>query len=162
MTSPLRSPGERLQTLAGDLPRREAAAVAASVVVLGLDCIVHDRGLFEHAIDTLTLWSSGAVRDDALATARGDIARAASRADSDDDRAAWCAMEAVVGLLDLAMEPMPIVAAKRAREVAGWVTEALAWPDPDVQPVVTEVEARVHGVIDAAANVVRGVATRSR
>jgi len=139
-----------MHRLHGALGSQLTLAVLVDVLGLCRELLVHDVALFDHARTVAEGWSTKQLQDDALDAARADVAVAASRADRDRDRAAWCTLEALVACLDVALHPMPMVAAKKGRDAAGWMLEALVWPEVDDPVVWKAVTARVHEALDGA------------
>ena len=86
---------------------REGLAGAVAVTRLAIDQLVNDRELFAQGVDRVDEWIGGAVAEEALVLMRADLAAAATRADREEDRGAWLAMEAVVSLLDTALTREP-------------------------------------------------------
>ncbi|MDB4928910.1 MAG: hypothetical protein JWM10_1394 [Myxococcaceae bacterium] len=127
---------------------RQAIASAITVTRLALDQLVNDRALFAQAIDRVEEWLGGAVGDEALLLMRADIAAAATRADGDDDRGAWLAMEAVASLLDTALARDPWAVGHRGWRAVTCAAESMAWPDLDAPEIVDEVDARLHDALD--------------
>ncbi len=156
------SPGERLQReiLRVDAPgaepskrvtaRREATRPVVAIVRLVLDYVLDDREHIAHAIDVVEWWTRGQASDEGVVAARESIRGVASRADERDERCAWLAVQAVVALLDVALEPWWELAGKRARDLVGYVLEALCWPDPDDPAAVADASERLHEEIDRA------------
>lgn len=127
---------------------RLAITSAMTLTRLALDQLVNDRALFEQALDRVQEWLDGAVTHDALRWARSDVAAAATRADRDDDRGAWLAMEAVVALLDAALEPAPWAIGPHGWRAVACAAESMAWPDLDAPEIVAEVDERLHVALD--------------
>lgn len=160
----LLSPGERLQAevLGRDRPpdnnknvapivlRRNATRPAVAIARLVLDYVLDDREHIAHAIDVVEWWTRGQASDEGVVAARESIRSVASRADERDERCAWLAVQAVVALLDVALEPWWELAGKRARDLVGYVQEALCWPDPDDPEALADTSARLHEEIDRA------------
>lgn len=154
------SPGERLQReiLRVDAPnndpgkrvpsRREATRPAVAIVRLVLDYVLDDREHIAHAIDVVEWWTRGQANSEGVVAAREAIRAVAARADERDERCAWLAVQAVVALLDVALEPWWELAGKRARDLVGYVLEALAWPDADDPAALADASERLHGEID--------------
>ncbi len=146
-----RSAASRVRRLLDGAPgvtSRQAIAGAVTVTRLALDQLVNDRALFEQAIDRVGEWLDGSVTRDALRWMRADVAAAATRADRDDDRGAWLAMEAVVALLDTALEADPWAVGPRGWRAVTCAAESMAWPDLEEAAIVEEVDARLHDALD--------------
>src|SRR3990167_4823747 len=105
----------RLLDGATGVTQRQALGAVVTVTRMALDQLVNDRGLFAQAIDRVEEWLAGAVGEDSLVLMRADARAAAPRADREDDRGAWLAMEAVVSLLDAALSRDPWAIGQR-----GW------------------------------------------
>lgn len=142
-----RSPEREMQHLFARNPRRVMAAVLGAVARVSIDLVVNDQALFQHALSVIEQYGRGAVAEDAVEALRPAMALAASRADRDEARAAWSAMEAVVAVCDALLEPLPIVAEKKAYDAVAWVIEALVWPEDDDPAVHAAARARVHALM---------------
>lgn len=127
---------------------QQAIMAAVTATRMALDQLVNDRVLFAQAIDRVHEWLAGAVGDEALHLMRADVAAAATRADVDDDRGAWLAMEAVVALLDTALAADPWTMGHRGWRAVMCAAESMAWPDVDAPEIVDEVDARLHDALD--------------
>ena len=127
---------------------KQALASVVSVTRLALDQLVNDRGLFEQGIERVREWLAGSVGDEALTLMRADLAAAATRADRDDDRGAWLAMEAVVSLLDTALARDAWAMGHRGWRAVMCAAESMAWPDVDAPEIFDEVDARLHDTLD--------------
>lgn len=138
----------RLLDGAPGVTKGQAIAGASAVTRLAIDQLVNDRGLFAQAIDRVGEWLAGSVGDEALLLMRADIVAAATRADREDDRGAWLAMEAVVSLLDTALERDPWAIGHRGWRAVMCTAESIAWPDLDEPEILDEVDARLHDVLD--------------
>ena len=156
------SPGARLQAevLGRDRPpdntkyvapivlRRNATRPAVAVARLVLDYVLDEREHIAHAIDVVEWWTRGQASDEGVVAAREAIRGVARRADERDERCAWLAVQAVVALLDVALEPWWELAGKRARDLVGYVLEALCGPDPDDPAALAGAAERLHEEID--------------
>lgn len=140
----------RLLDGAPGVTQRQALGAVVTVTRMAHDQLVNDRALFGQAIDRVEEWLAGAVGDDSLALMRADIAAAASRADLAEDRGAWLAMEAVVSLLDTALEHDPWAVGLRGWRAVMCAAEAMAWPDVDAPEIFDEVDGRLHDALDRA------------
>lgn len=138
----------RLLDGAPGVSQRQALGAVVTVTRMALDQLVNDRGLFAQAIDRVEEWLAGAVGEDSLVLMRADIAAAATRADREDDRGAWLAMEAVVSLLDAALSRDPWAIGQRGWRAVMCAAEAMAWPDVDAPEIFEEVDARLHDALD--------------
>lgn len=130
--------------------RQQALRCAVALTRLALDQLVNDRALFSQAIDRVEEGIAAAVGDEALELMRADIAAAATRADGEEDRGAWLAMEAVVSLLDAALARDAWTVCHRGWRAVACAAESMAWPDVDDPAIVEEVDARLHDVLDRA------------
>ena len=128
--------------------QRQAIASVVTVTRLALDQLVNDRGLFAQAIDRVEDWLRGSVGEESLLLMRADIAAAATRADREDDRGAWLAMEAVVSLLDTALAREPWAVGLRGWRAVMCTAESMAWPDIDAPEILGEVDDRLHDALD--------------
>lgn len=138
----------RLLDGAPGVTQRQAIASAITVTRLALDHLVNDRALFAQAIDRVEEWLAGSVGEESLVVMRADIAAAATRADREDDRGAWLAMEAVVSLLDTALSRDPWAMGHRGWRAVMCTAEAMAWPDIDAPEIADEIDDRLHDVLD--------------
>ena len=150
--------GERRRTAANRVRRlldgppgvttRQAIESAITVTRLAVEQLVNDRALFSQSINRVAEWLDGAVGEDALVVMRADIAAAATRADREDDRGAWLAMEAVASLLDTALARDPWAMGHHGWRAVMCAAESMAWPDVDAPEVFDEVDARLHDALD--------------
>lgn len=129
---------------------RQALSAAAAVTRLAVDQLVNDRALFEEALDRVDAWVRGAVGADEVRWTRRDVVAAATRADGEDDRGAWLAMEAVVSLVDAVLEEDPWAVGPRGWRAVTCAAESMAWPDVDVDDIVAAVDERLHEALDRA------------
>ncbi len=146
-----RSAASRVRRLLDGAPgvsSRQAIASAVMLTRLALDQLVNDRALFEQAVERVNEWLNGSVTRDALRWMRADITAAATRADGEDDRGAWLAMEAVASLLDTALEVDPWAVGPRGWRAVTCAAESMAWPDLEEPTIVDEVDARLHDALD--------------
>ncbi len=142
-------PGRRLQMAAVHLgDRRASAAVAAHVARLSLDYVSIEREALERAIDVVSLWSQGNADDEGLIAARRDTSAAIARADAEGDRCACTCLLAAASLFDLALEPVFDVGAKRARDLAGYLLDAMCWPDVNDPALRETFQTTLHEVLD--------------
>lgn len=138
----------RLLDGAPGVTQRQAIASVITVTRMALDQLVNDRGLFAHAIDRVEDWLRGSVGEESLLLIREDLSAAATRADLEDDRGAWLAMEAVVSLLDTALTREPWAVGLRGWRAVMCTAESMAWPDLDASEILEEIDNRLHDVLD--------------
>ncbi|MFO0645260.1 MAG: hypothetical protein U0326_03405 [Polyangiales bacterium] len=143
------TPGRRLQMATVYLhDRRLCAALAARVARLALDYVTAEREVLERAIDVTAWWAGGDADLEGLDAARRHAATAAARAAAEDDRCAWTCLQAALALSDVAVEPMIDLAAKRARDLVGYVLDAMCWPDVGDEALRARLEATLHDDLD--------------
>jgi hypothetical protein len=148
-----RSAADRVRRLLDGAPgvtQRQAIASVVTVTRLAVDQLVNDRGLFAQGIRRVEEWLAGGVGVESLLLMRADIAAAASRADGEDDRGAWLAMEAVVSLLDAALAADTWAMGHRGWRAVMCAAESMAWPDVDAPEILSAVDARLHDALDRA------------
>ncbi len=145
------NPGRRLQMATVYLfDRRRCASLAARVARLALDYVTAEREVLERAIDVATWWARGDADLGGLDAARRHAASSAERAAAEDDRCAWTCLQAALALSDVAVEPMIDLAAKRARDLVGYVLDAMCWPDVGDEALRARLEEDLHDALDAA------------
>lgn len=152
------APGARLQmavTLLDDSrDRRRAVRAAGAVARAALDYVHDEREALERALDVVAWWVDEQAGAAGIAAARDHAAEVASRADAADDRCAWLAMKVAVTLADLALEPMPDLAGKGARDLVAYALEAMCWPDVDDPQLRAAAAEALHARIDEALDAV--------
>lgn len=151
------SPGERLQMAViylGD--RRACARLAGGVARVALDYLHDGREGLERAIEVALHWASSQADAEGLAAARHGAAELGARVAADDDRCAWTCIQTSLALADVALEPMPDLAAKRARDLAGYVLDAMCWPDVTDGSLRADAAARLHDALDALFDATHG------
>lgn len=145
------TPGRRLQMAMVYLyDRRICAALAARVARLALDHVTAEREVLERAIDVATWWAGGDADLEGLDAARRHAASAAARAAAEDDRCAWTCLQVALALSDVVVEPMMDLAAKRARDLVGYVLDAMCWPDVGDEALRAKLEETLHDDLDEA------------
>lgn len=157
------SPQRRLQMamIALDTDHRARVLLAAKVARLGLDYVTAERDVLERAVDVATWWAEGNADLAGLEAAQRDARAAASRA-SLDDRCGWACLQAALALSDVGLEPMPDLAAKRARDLVGYVLDAMCWPDDGDEALRAGFEESLHDALDAMFDRTRAPLTKAR
>lgn len=142
-------PALRLRSARLDGDARAWAATAA-VARACVHHVVEDEATLLRALAVFDDWCARRVQRDALAAVAADVAAARARADADDDRGAYLALESCDALYRAALEGFPEVSARLLWHACRCAMEALAWPDHDDDDIVRGVIARVDAVIDEA------------
>jgi hypothetical protein len=157
------SPQRRLQMAMIELGADPRARVllAAKVARLGLDYVTDERDVLERAVDVATWWAEGNADLAGLDAAHRDALAAASRA-SLDDRCGWACLQAALALSDVGLEPMPDLAAKRARDLVGHLLDAMSWPDVGDETLRASLEENLHDGLDRLFDHTRAPLTKKR
>lgn len=151
------APGARLQMAVNHLGSRNAAVtLAAGVAREALEYLLDGREGLERAIEVASHWASAQADAEGLIAARRGASALGARVAADNDRCAWTCIQTSLALADVALEPMQDLAAKRARDLAGYVIDAMCWPDVADEALRADAAERLHDALDALFDATQG------